>query len=50
MELTQTQIDIIYFCFLGWSVMLTWQLGKERGMSDTIDYFEAKGYIELDDD
>lgn len=50
MEFTQTQIDIIYLCFLGWAVMTAWDLGKHRGMSDTIDYFEEKGYIDLDDD
>jgi hypothetical protein len=50
MELTQTQLDIIYLCILGWSVITAWQAGKHRGMSDTIDYFEEKGIIELDDD
>lgn len=50
MNFTQTQLDIIYLCFLGWSVITAWQAGKHRGMSDTIDYFEEKGIIELDDD
>ena len=47
---TQTELDIFYLCFLGFCVTTAWQLGKQQGMSDTIDYFDEKGYIELDDD
>ena len=47
---TQTEIDIFYLCFLGFSVVTAWQAGKQQGMSDTIDYFHEKGVIDLDDD
>ncbi len=47
---TQTELDIFYLCFLGFSVVQAWLLGKQKGMSDTIDYFAEKGYIELDED
>jgi hypothetical protein len=50
MEFTQIELNIILFCVFGWSVITAWQAGKHRGMSDTIDYFEEQGIIELDDD
>ena len=50
MEMGQIELNIILFCVFGWSVITAWQAGKHRGMSDTIDYFEEKGIIELDDD
>tara|TARA_X000001382_G_scaffold66570_2_gene46268 strand:+ start:554 stop:712 length:159 start_codon:yes stop_codon:yes gene_type:complete len=47
---TQTEIDILYLCFLGFAVVQAWLLGKHKGMSDAIDYFAEEGYIDLDDD
>ena len=47
---TQLEIDILYLCFLGFSIVQAWLLGKQRGMSDAIGYFAEKGYIELDED
>jgi len=45
-----TEMDLIYLLILGFSVHMAYLAGKHIGMSDTIDYFEAKGYIDLDDD
>ena len=45
-----TEMDLIYLLILGFSVHMSYLVGKRIGMSDTIDYFEAKGYIDLDDD
>lgn len=50
MEFTDTQIDILYLCVFGFSVVQAWLLGKQKGMSDTIDYFAEQGLIELDED
>ena len=50
MNYTVTQMDIFYLCFLGFSVVQAWILGKQKGMSDTIDYFAEQGLIELDDE
>ena len=45
-----TQVDLVYLLILGFSIHMSYLAGKRIGMSDTIDYFEAKGYIDLDDD
>ena len=45
-----TEVDLVYLFILGFSVHMAYLAGKHIGMSDTIDYFEAKGYIDLDDD
>ena len=45
-----TEMDLIYLLILGFSVHMSYLVGKRNGISDTIDYFEAKGYIDLDDD
>ena len=45
-----TEMDLIYLLILGFSVHMSYLAGKHFGISDTIDYFEAKGYIDLDDD
>ena len=45
-----TEMDLIYLLILGFSIHMSYLAGKHIGMSDTIDYFEAKGYIDLDDD
>ena len=50
MNYAVTQMDIFYLCFLGFSVVQAWILGKQKGMSDTIDYFAEQGLIELDDE
>ena len=45
-----TEMDLIYLLILGFSVHMSYLIGKRIGMSNAIDYFEAKGYIDLDDD
>ena len=50
MNFTRLEIDVFYLCFLGFAICQAWILGKQKGMSDAIDYFAEKGYIELDDD
>ena len=45
-----TEMDLIYLLILGFSVHMSYLIGKRKGIGDTIDYFEAKGYIDLDDD
>ena len=45
-----TEMDLIYLLILGFSVHMSYLVGKRNGISNTIDYFEAKGYIDLDDD
>jgi len=45
-----TEVDLIYLLILGFSVHMSYLIGKRKGIGDTIDYFEAKGYIDLDDD
>ena len=45
-----TEMDLVYLLILGFSVHMAYLAGKHIGISDTIDYFEAKGYIDLDDD
>ena len=45
-----TEVDLVYLFILGFSVHMAYLAGKHFGISDTIDYFEAKGYIDLDDD
>ena len=45
-----TEMDLIYLLILGFSVHMSYLVGKRIGIGDTIDYFEAKGYIDLDDD
>ena len=45
-----TQMDLVYLLILGFSVHMSYLVGKRIGISTSIDYFEAKGYIDLDDD
>ena len=45
-----TEVDLVYLLFLGFSIHMSYLAGKHICMRDTIDYFEAKGYIDLDDD
>ncbi len=45
-----TEVDILYFIFLCASIHLTWGLAKRHGISQTLDYLEEKGLIELDED
>ena len=45
-----TEVDLVYLFILGFSVHMSYLAGKHFGISDAIDYFEAKGYIDLDDD
>ena len=45
-----TEMDLVYLLILGFSVHMSYLAGKHIGISDTIDYFEAKGFIDLDDD
>ena len=47
---TQLEIDIFYLCLLAFSIRHAWILGKQKGMSDTIDYFAEKGLVALEDD
>jgi hypothetical protein len=44
------QIDMYYLIFLGFTVHMTWILGKRHGISKTIDHLQAKGLLELDED
>ena len=46
----ETQYEFLYFIFLLASIHMTWILGKRQGISDTFDYLEQKGDIELDED
>ena len=46
----ETQWNIIYTLFLLFAVNMTWIVAKRQGISDTIDYLEEKGMIELDED
>ena len=46
----ETQYEILYLIFLLASIHITWTLGKRQGISDTLDYLEQKGDIELDED
>jgi|21_taG_2_1085346.scaffolds.fasta_scaffold78435_1 hypothetical protein len=50
MDYTTTEMNIIYLCFLGFSVTQAWLLGKQKGMNDAIDYFAEQGLIDLDED
>jgi len=45
-----TEMDLVYLLLLGFSIHMSYLAGKHIGISDTIDYFEAKGYIDLDDE
>tara|TARA_B100000809_G_C14839099_1_gene424013 strand:- start:396 stop:545 length:150 start_codon:yes stop_codon:yes gene_type:complete len=46
----ETQWNIIYIIFFLFSINMTWILAKRQGISDTIDYLEEKGLLELDKD
>ena len=46
----ETQWNIIYILFLMFTVNMTWIVAKRQGLSDTIDYLEEMGLIELDED
>jgi hypothetical protein len=46
----EMQWNIIYILFLMFTVNMTWIIAKRQGISDTIDYLEEKGMIELDED
>ena len=46
----EMQWNIIYILFLLFSVNMTWILAKRQGISDTLDYLEEKGLLELDKD
>tara|TARA_B100000470_G_scaffold173250_1_gene137565 strand:+ start:599 stop:841 length:243 start_codon:yes stop_codon:yes gene_type:complete len=46
----QTQWNIIYIIFFLFTIHMTWILAKRQGISDTLDYLEEKGLLELDKD
>ena len=45
-----TEVDLVYLFILGFAIHMSYIAGKHKGMSNTIDYMEAKGYIDLDDE
>ncbi len=44
------KIDIAYLFILGFSIHMTWILGKKQGISKTLDYLKADGQIDFDED
>ena len=45
-----TEVDLVYLFILGFSIHMSYLAGKHIGVSNAIDYMEAKGYINLDDE
>lgn len=43
-------MDIAYLVFLVGTAHLSYLYGKQTGIEVTVDYFEAEGVIEFDDE
>ena len=43
------QIDLYYLFFLGFAIHMAWILGKQTGISNTLDYLQENKKIDLDD-